>query len=476
MKKAHYLSRRTFLRLSALGASSGALAACAPKVVKETVVVEKEVEKEVTQVVKEEVEVEKEVTRVVEKEALEEEMTIRWGRHINANEQPVYEYTEELWAKTYPNITLKVEEVPWADYWQKLLTQSAAGAAPDVFWTGGMYLPQFWSKGLVKNISPFIDADDDLNPEDFFEKWMKYLRFEDKYYYLPVRGSTFSLYYNKDLFDETGVDYPTDEWTYEEEFLDAAKELTIGEGLSKQYGCYFNAMGLGTWYNIFPTFDATIVSSDNCRCTLDEPNAIHAYQFLADLALKHGVDMKPGDTETPAPELFMTGRIAMFMTGSTHRGMFEEIEDFEWDVAMTPVGPNGSRGTPGWYGGTAMACETELPDQAWRFLKFQHSFETQVAYSRLHAYFPILIEAANDPSWMVPPPEHPEVWLRMTEYAAPDPFTPKWEEVRHILTRDLPLILDGSETAADLFPRLCNEIDPILAEGCEEWENATPCG
>ncbi len=58
------LSRRGFLRWGAVGASAALLAACAPQVVKETVVVEKEVEKEVTTVV--EKEVEKEVTRVVE--------------------------------------------------------------------------------------------------------------------------------------------------------------------------------------------------------------------------------------------------------------------------------------------------------------------------------------------------------------------------------------------------------------------------
>lgn len=63
------LTRRNFVKISAIGAS-GLLAACAPKIVTQTVVVEKQVEKvvEATVVVKEAVEVEKEVTRVVEKQ------------------------------------------------------------------------------------------------------------------------------------------------------------------------------------------------------------------------------------------------------------------------------------------------------------------------------------------------------------------------------------------------------------------------
>ena len=76
MPEQSHLSRRAFLRLSAFGAS-GLLAACAPKIIKETVIVEKAVEKVVTKIVEEVVKetvivegtpevVEKVVTKVVE--------------------------------------------------------------------------------------------------------------------------------------------------------------------------------------------------------------------------------------------------------------------------------------------------------------------------------------------------------------------------------------------------------------------------
>ena len=67
-------TRREFLRTAALGAAGVAVVACQPKtvIVKETVEVEKEVEKVVKETVvveKEvEVEVEKEVTKIIEKE------------------------------------------------------------------------------------------------------------------------------------------------------------------------------------------------------------------------------------------------------------------------------------------------------------------------------------------------------------------------------------------------------------------------
>ncbi len=39
------------------------------------------------------------------------------------------------------------------------------------------------------------------------------------------RAFTGALYYNKDVFEEYGVDYPTADWTYAE-YLDAMKRLT----------------------------------------------------------------------------------------------------------------------------------------------------------------------------------------------------------------------------------------------------------
>ncbi len=289
------LSRRHLLRVLAVGGASAALASCAPQVVKETVVVEKEVQQVIkeTVVVKEAVEVEKEVTRVVEKQvqAPAEQVTLRWARHINLQEQPVYTYMEEDFAVRYPNVDLVVDEVPWADYFQKLLTQTAGGNPPDLMWVGSLWIPQFWAKGVVRNLSPYIDASASFNVDDYFPRWMDYMMWGGSYYYLPTRGATIGLYYNKNLFDEAGMEYPTENWQYAAEFLEAAQKLTKKEGArTAQWGCYVNPLGQDVWFNIFPSFDSSILSEDNCTCTLDQPNAIEAFQFVADLALEHGVN------------------------------------------------------------------------------------------------------------------------------------------------------------------------------------------
>lgn len=477
------MTRRSFVRAAALS-SAGVLSACAPKIVRETVVVEKEVEKLVkeTVVVKEAVEVQKEVTRVVEKvvqqPASTEKVTLRWGRHVNASEQPVYEYMQKDFTARYPNVELVVEEVPWADYFQKLLTQTAGGTPPDVMWVGSLWIPQFWAKGVVRNLSAYIDASTSFSVDDYFPKWMEYMYWGGSIYYLPTRGATMGLYYNKNLFDQAGVEYPQESWKYTEEFLMAAQKLTVKEGgRTKQWGCFLNPKGQAEWFNMFPTFDASILSEDNCTCTLDQQNAIDAYQFMADLGFKYEVNIKPGEVDTPSAELFETGRIAMYLGGCPSRVQFEKnITSFDWDVAMPPQGPRGSRGSPGWYGGTAMACKSKQDGWAWQFLQYQHSYETQVQYAKIRGFFPMHMKAAEHPDFVKAPPANAKVFLDMTPYAAKDPMTTMYSQVRSIFLRDQDLIVSGERTAAEVFPALKKELDPLLEEGCKEAANAKPCG
>ncbi|MFD1178258.1 ABC transporter substrate-binding protein [Paenibacillus puldeungensis] len=60
---------------------------------------------------------------------------------------------------------------------------------------------------------------------------------EGKYYALPYRTSEYALFYNKDLFDKAGVKYPT-QMTWEK-YAQLAKQLTKGDGTSKQWGGYY---------------------------------------------------------------------------------------------------------------------------------------------------------------------------------------------------------------------------------------------
>ena len=63
------------------------------------------------------------------------------------------------------------------------------------------------------------------------------LMYNGKTYSLPYRNDWYVLYYNKDLFDAAGVEYPSNDMTWEE-YYDLAAKMTSGEGSSKVYGSH----------------------------------------------------------------------------------------------------------------------------------------------------------------------------------------------------------------------------------------------
>jgi len=125
-----------------------AAAACAPKIVKETVVVEKEVEK----IVKETVVVEKEVEAAAKK-PIELRMAKFTGEAWEA---------DKIWSEKFDdeneNITVKVEEVVYGEMSKKCLALGATGLLWDVFAGHNKWGPFLAYKGVLLPFDDLLDT------------------------------------------------------------------------------------------------------------------------------------------------------------------------------------------------------------------------------------------------------------------------------------------------------------------------------
>lgn len=62
---------------------------------------------------------------------------------------------------------------------------------------------------------------------------------DGKPFCIPCKLDQYGMVVNKTMFDEAGIEVPT-EWTYDE-FLDVCAKLTHGEGTDKVYGVFWNS-------------------------------------------------------------------------------------------------------------------------------------------------------------------------------------------------------------------------------------------
>ena len=86
------------------------------------------------------------------------------------SDNSVLEASADAIAKFEEEHNCKVEIISgfngWPDYWSKLLTSIAGGTGPDVANLKETYMGELYSKGALLDLTDYIEADDEVNPED----------------------------------------------------------------------------------------------------------------------------------------------------------------------------------------------------------------------------------------------------------------------------------------------------------------------
>jgi multiple sugar transport system substrate-binding protein len=158
------------------------------------------------------------------------------GEGLNPHQEIIAKFEEEN-----PDVLVQLEAVAGRDYYARLLTQIAANDAPDIMQIGDDAVPQFVGSGAFLPLDDFISGSEGnapLDPNIYLPGLLAPGQYQDQQWLLPKDYSPLAIYYNKKIFDEFGVDYPQDGWTWDE-FLTTAQALTQdtdGDGKTDIWG------------------------------------------------------------------------------------------------------------------------------------------------------------------------------------------------------------------------------------------------
>lgn len=118
-------------------------------------------------------------------------------------------------------VKVKIDFYENEQYKTKLTTLMASNAVPDVFFTWELsYLQPFVEGGKVADITSYLEEDAQWK-DSFAEGTLDLLAYDGKNYGVPTQKSLCVMFYNKQIFEENGVEVPT---TYEE-FLSVCQTL-----------------------------------------------------------------------------------------------------------------------------------------------------------------------------------------------------------------------------------------------------------
>jgi multiple sugar transport system substrate-binding protein len=373
----------------------------------------------------------------------------------------------EAFEAAHPDISVELESADFATYYTRLNTNLAAGRAPDVFMMSGAYFYAGAMRNAFKDLGPYLEQSG-IDLGDYFTEDENSL-YQGRILAVPEELDILALAYNKDLYDEAGVDYPTEAWTWDD-LLDAATKLTRTTSDGQQtYGIYSVNNIQEMWGNLVKQNGGSFLTEDKTQAAINTPEAQEAIQFAVDLIHEYGVSPSaqgvsslPGYIESGGSP-FMTGLVAMKFQGNYELGILLESDAFAWDVVTMPE--RKIKGGLAWSQAWVMYEQTQQPDAAWQFIEFMLSEEANQVISETpnKGQCPPLKSAAYDGPYGQPPPDNMQAFLDGYEYRQSFEFHPAWLEWGTAYGQALDPVFAGEVSVADGTNAAAEAANAILA-------------
>lgn len=275
-------------------------------------------------------------------------------------------------------ITTVIEDFPGSEYFQKLNTLAAGGTLGDVFWISSIegYF-RLAATGVARPIDDLIE-ESGYALDEHYATTTSAARLNGQLYGIPILAhpGRVGLYYNKNLFDAAGVDYPDATWTHDD-FLAAAIALNDPDrriwGFMDPEGSYFTSIVF------IRAFGGDTLNADGTESLLNSDEAKAALAFQSALYNEHKVAPPPGTTGQGANQLFAANQLAMFQSGFWGSNVVQLMEDPDaLGVAPMPLGPSGQRGSMFEFDPLCVSSSTENPAEAFQWVDRMTNFDAQL--------------------------------------------------------------------------------------------------
>lgn len=353
--------------------------------------------------------------------------------------------------------TLMANHEKGSPYQPWLRGSFATPNAPDVFLLNYRNLGELTSRGLVEPLGPYLAGSGVLNEGDFYAGALDAFRFrtadgETELGGIPQNASSLVVYYNKSVYDEFGVAYPADDWSWEQ-FAETASALTAdrdGDGLIGTYGLSIDPsisrFAAFIWGAGGDFVDDPVAPS---ALELDGEAARNGMRFLVSLG-PSGRNVTPSEAklrEETDLSRFMNGRSAMFVHTRRIVPTLRAQTGLRWDVAPLPMGAQPANVLHS--DAICMAKSSQQKEAAWSFIEFASGPEGQRALAATGRMVPSLRAVAESDDFikgssvtsalglggLTLPPQRSDVFLGNIGFARALPAIASWPGVEYAFNR-----------------------------------------
>lgn len=394
-------------------------------------------------------------------EAVELDLAV-WG---NSAELQGFQDIIDAYEADHPNVTINLLERPGDGMREQVVAEMAAGEAPDIVRAGFRGDVAFYaSAGGVIDLSPYLEEG---FSDDFFEGAWTISNYDGAPYSLPLHSDTHAIFYNKDYFEQIGVEVPQtmDEcWSWDE-FNEVSARLR--DETDADYGHVMLWNGK-RWLMFLYGNGGQLLNEDHTEPAIVSPEGIETIEWtqgwyqdgLAPLStsMKYSVE---------GQLLFINGAAGMMITGSWWIPWLQEnMTNYGWGVTYLPCSGNGQDAD---LGGTGLAVtkDSEYPEIAADFIKFATNTENMQNYAVTGFFTPVRYSALEGI-------EYPEFSDEMTLFGEVAQTTNAqkaavqgmeiFPEIDLILRDELELAFTSGQSAEQTAQNIADKITRVLED------------
>lgn len=326
-------------------------------------------------------------------------ITLKWAIW-DQQSKPYWDKLKETYEKEHPNVTIELVDLGSTDY-MTVLTTELSGSGTDFDVVSIKDVPGYATlvhKEVILPLNDYIERDGiDL---EAYAGTTEQVTVDGQLYQMPFGSSFWVLYYNKDIFDAAGVDYPTNDMTFEEydSLARAVTNTTFGEQV---YGAHYH-----TWRSAVQLFGVL----DGKHSILDgDYSFTKPYYEMVLNEEKDGVCQTYSDLKTEGlhySAAFANGNVAMMNQGTWYistlianlkSGEYDPELCGNWGIVKYPhadgVEPGSTLGT---ISGVSITKECKNPEAAWEFVKWVSGEEGAAIMTECGEFPAIMSEKVRD--------------------------------------------------------------------------------
>lgn len=284
-----------------------------------------------------------------------------------------------------PNISIREVDIQ-GNFETKLVTMAAAGTAPDIFVMGPHSILTFIRHGAILPLDDYFESSEVVKRSDLLPINEEVYGWSDEgfgegniYGFASGWSPDLIMFYNKDIFDKAGVDYPseTEPMTWDE-YRDMMQKLGERDSAGNwtTYPTIYDFVPIQHLYSYILSNGGNLYNEDGSACVVaDDQKSREAIQYWMDLQI--GADAVIPYFEDPIPQqsfqMFQSGRMAVAWAGSWAVNQFwDQAPDLNWGYAPSPVANNDGKSVAMVAGmiGQVISAQTKHPNAAWKLFEY----------------------------------------------------------------------------------------------------------